>query len=47
MNSKFLAEHRSWFYSGGIAVLIVVWLVSGSFGDDEIPVDDAKANAAG
>ena len=47
MNSEFLARHRSWFYSGGIAILIMVWLVSGSFGDDETPADDAYANATG
>jgi multidrug efflux system membrane fusion protein len=47
MNSEFLARHRSWFYSGGIAVLIMVWLASGSLGDDEIPADDAHANATG
>jgi len=45
MNSEFLARHRSWFYSGGIAVLIMVWLASGSLGDDETPADDAHANA--
>lgn len=45
MNSEFFARHRSWFYSGGIAVLIMVWLASGSFGDDETPADDAHANA--
>jgi len=47
MNNEFLTRHRSWFYSGGIAVLIMVWLVSGSFGDDETPTDDAHANATG
>jgi len=47
MNSEFLAKHRSWFYSGGIAILIMVWLVSGLFSDDETPLDDAQANAAG
>jgi multidrug efflux system membrane fusion protein len=45
MNSEFLERHRSWFYSGGIAVLIMVWLASGSLGDDETPADDAYANA--
>ncbi len=45
MNNEFLARHRSWFYSGGIAVLIMVWLVSGLFGDDETPAYDAHANA--
>jgi len=45
MNGEFLVRHRSWFYSGGIAVLIMVWLASGSLGDDETPADDAHANA--
>jgi len=45
MNNEFLTRHRSWFYSGGIAVLIMVWLVSGSFGNDETPADGAYANA--
>jgi len=45
MNNEFLARHRSWFYSGGIAILIMGWLVSGSFGDDEMPADDTHANA--
>ena len=47
MNSDYLARHRSWFYSGGIAVLITVWLISGSFGDDEAPAGDTHANATG
>jgi multidrug efflux system membrane fusion protein len=35
MKSFTLAKHRSWYYSGGIALLITLWLVSGTFGDDE------------
>jgi len=35
MNPEFIQEHRSWFYSAGIALLITVWLVSGSFGSDD------------
>lgn len=35
MNGEFFRRHRSWFYSGGIAVLITLWLVSGSLGSDE------------
>jgi membrane fusion protein, multidrug efflux system len=29
-----LANHRSWLYSAGIAVLIIVWIWSGQFGAD-------------
>jgi len=35
MKSFTLATHRSWFYSGGIAVLISLWLLSGTLGSDE------------
>lgn len=35
MKSFTLATHRSWFYSGGIALLITLWLVSGTFGSGE------------
>jgi len=45
MNREFLTRNRSWFYSGGIAVLITVWLASGSLGNDESPADDANASA--
>ena len=45
MNREFLTKNRSWFYSGGIAVLIMVWLASGSLGDDETPADDVNASA--
>ncbi len=45
MNSDFLTKHRSWFYSGGIAVLITGWLISGSFGDDQVPTDNGHASA--
>ena len=34
MKTEFLERHRSWFYSAGIAVLIVVWLLSGLFSKD-------------
>jgi multidrug efflux system membrane fusion protein len=42
MKSFTLAKHRSWYYSGGIALLITLWLVSGTFGDDE---SDTTADA--
>jgi multidrug efflux system membrane fusion protein len=45
MNSEFLSRHRSWFYSGGIAVLIMIWLASGSLGNDGSPADDVNASA--
>jgi multidrug efflux system membrane fusion protein len=47
MNMEFFQKHRSWFYSTGMAVLIALWLISGSFGDDgssEIAVN-SPANA--
>jgi len=42
MKSFTLAKHRSWFYSGGITVLITLWLLSGTLGGDE-----AENTAAG
>jgi multidrug efflux system membrane fusion protein len=42
MNTEFVRKHRSWFYSAGIALLITLWLVSGTFGgdnDDQITLD--------
>ena len=35
MNSDVIRKHRSWFYSAGMALLITLWLVSGSFGSDD------------
>ena len=35
MNGEQFARHRSWFYSGGIATLITLWLLSGTLGDDD------------
>ena len=35
MKSYTLSKHRSWFYSGGIAALITLWLLSGTLGSDE------------
>jgi multidrug efflux system membrane fusion protein len=45
MKSFTLAKHRSWFYSGGIAVLITLWLASGTIGGDEGDSDTQAANA--
>lgn len=46
MNTDFLTRHRSWFYSGGIALLIMAWLASGSFGNDEMATGDSHASTA-
>jgi len=46
MNREFFAKNRSWFYSGGIAVLITAWLATGTFGDDELPADAANASTS-
>jgi multidrug efflux system membrane fusion protein len=49
MNPDFIQKHRSWFYSAGIALLITLWLVSGSFGSDdnsEIAVSAANTSSA-
>jgi len=35
MNLQFIQRHRSWFYSAGMALFIALWLVSGTFGDDD------------
>ena len=29
------AKHRSWFYSAGIAVLITMWVLTGTLGGDD------------
>ena len=42
-------RHKSWFLSGAIIVVVAVWLVSGSFGNEEqetSPADNAIAEAA-
>ena len=44
MNRETFARHRSWFYSAGIAVLITLWLVSGTFEDEH--VEPAPINIA-
>lgn len=45
MISEAWAKHRSWFYSAGIAVLITVWLLSGTLGSDEPGDVEAEAVA--
>ena len=46
MNSNFIARHRSWAYSIGIAVLISLWLLSGLTANEEQSKIDAQANDA-
>ena len=36
MNLEFFEKHRSWIYSAGIALLITLWVLSGSLSSDEI-----------
>jgi multidrug efflux system membrane fusion protein len=43
MKSFTLAKHRSWYYSAGMAVLISLWLLSGTIGDD---TDDSESAVA-
>lgn len=35
MNTEIFRKHRSWFYSAGMALLITLWLVSGTFSNDD------------
>ena len=39
-------KHRSWFYSAGIAVLITLWLLSGTLGSEEADTVDTQPVAA-
>jgi multidrug efflux system membrane fusion protein len=43
MKTEFLATHRSWAYSIGIAVIVSLWVVSGEIGDE----DDRDASLDG
>ena len=36
MNLEFFKKHRSWTYSAGIALLITLWVLSGTLSGDEI-----------
>ena len=36
MNLEFFRKHRSWTYSAGIALLITLWVLSGTLSGDEI-----------
>ena len=36
MNLEFFENHRSWIYSAGIALIITLWMLSGSISDDEV-----------
>ncbi len=44
MELKALGESRSWLYSAGIALLVIVWLASGQFGK-ETPAEQYEAPA--
>ncbi len=43
MNLGFIKQHRSWFYSAGMAVLIMLWLLSGQTGGEEDAVAEPAA----
>ncbi len=45
MTLRNFEKHRSWFYSGGIAILVAVWLFSGQFSDGD-PAEQGDALAA-
>jgi multidrug efflux system membrane fusion protein len=45
MMLEFFAKHRSWIYSAGIAVLITLWVLSGSLSSDEIENDEPALSA--
>lgn len=45
MNSVF-EKHRSWFYSAGMALLIALWLLSGTIGSDSAEVEGPQAKPA-
>ena len=36
MNLEFFAKHRSWVYSAGMALLITLWVLSGTLSGDEV-----------
>jgi multidrug efflux system membrane fusion protein len=46
MKTEFLAAHRSWAYSIGMAVLVSLWLISGEIGneDDRAVVPDSAGS---
>jgi multidrug efflux system membrane fusion protein len=43
MNTEFFARHRSWIYSAGMALLITLWVLSGSFGSDDIEESESAS----
>ena len=43
MNTNpFFKEHRSWLFSATIAAMVVLWLLSGQFGDSEPMADEPQ-----
>ncbi len=44
MNLGKFEKYRSWFYSAGIAILVLAWLISGQFADhDDLAADSSSA----
>ncbi len=44
MNLGKYEKYRSWFYSAGIAILVLAWLISGQFaGHDDLAADSSSA----
>ena len=39
-------RHKSWIISGGLAIAVVLWLVSGQFGDEAVEVESAVITSA-
>lgn len=46
MNMSFFEKHRSWFYSGSMALLVTLWLLSGQTGGDESDSTDARTTVS-
>ena len=44
--NQFVKEHRSWLFSAAIAILVVVWLLSGQLGGDEPAFDSTEVAVA-
>ena len=43
--SNFIKEHRSWFFSAAIAVLVGLWLLTGQLGSDETDAGSPQLTA--
>lgn len=46
MNTEILVKHRSWVYSAGIALLVVLWLASGTVSDPDGAAPEAADEIA-